>query len=236
MNHRGVSICILTYNVLFYNRLALDKIRELTRVANYEIFIYDNGSNDGSAEFLEKQPDVTLFKGKGNGLSHGQALDFLVQRANFPITCTLCSDAFPVSCEWLTPAFYLNEVTFLAGVHRFKKGRLGEYVCPSYLFGWTEWLKRKTFKDNYPKWDTGELLGKNIRDEGLNMKTWHASPVEFPGLPNCKPKKCDYNGWVWHTAWTGRRDTSPWVIGKEVEADYHAHVKNVLRKRFNLEY
>lgn len=232
--NRGVSICILTHNVFFYNRLALSKIRELTRVANYEILVYDNASTDGSTEWLAAQPDVRLFKGKNNSMRHGQALNFLVRRAQYPICCTLCSDAFPVSCEWLTPAMYLDENVFLAGIFRSGgKKRLANYVCPSYLFGWTEWLKRHDFRDNWPKWDTGEKLGKDCADEGLSMKTWKASSIHVDGF---RDKRCDYNNWVWHTWWSGRAQTVPGIAGRECEKAYHSHMKEMLRERFQLNY
>ena len=190
---KGVSICVLTYNVFFYNRLAIEQIRKMTRVADYEILVYDNESTDGSAEWLDAQPDVTLFRGKSNSMRHGEALDFLTRRANFPICAALCSDAFPVSPEWLTPAFYLDEQVYLSGIWR--GGRICDYVCPSYMFGWTEWLKRHSFTDNWPNWDTGEKLVKDCQDQGHQVKTWHASKADFQGRFR-DDKLCDYNGWV----------------------------------------
>lgn len=231
---RGVSICILTYNVFFYNRLAVSKIRELTRVVDYEILVYDNASTDGSAEWLAAQPDVRLFRGEGNTMRHGEALNFLVRRARYPICCTLCSDAFPVSPEWLVPAMYLDDSVYLSGIFRSGgKKRLADYVCPSYLFGWTEWLKRHNFRDNWPKWDTGEKMGKDCIDEGHAMQTWKASSIHLDGF---KPKRCDYNGWVWHTWWSGRAQTVPGIAGRECEKDYHDRMQNLLRERFQLDY
>jgi len=232
---RGVSICIVTYNTFFYNRLSIEMIWKMTRVIDYEVLIYDNGSTDGSKEWLEEQPNVTLFRGSSNSLKHGEALDLLTRRAKYPICCCLCSDAFPVGPEWLTPAMYLDEEVYLSGM--FKEGekhRLTDYVCPSYLFGWTEWLKRHSFKDNWPNWDTGEKLGDDCFREGHNMKTWRASIVEFQG--KFRGKSCDYNGWVWHTWWSVRKQVVEGLSGKEFEDGYHEHVKNLLRERFKLDY
>jgi glycosyltransferase involved in cell wall biosynthesis len=230
--NRGISICILTHNVFFYNRLAIDQIRKLTRVAEYEILVYDNASTDGSREWLEAQPDVILFKGPKNEMRHGPALDFLVRRAKYPICCCLCSDAFPVSPEWLTPAMYLDDKVYLSGIGRNQRGVT--YVCPSYLFGWTQFLSRHTFVDNWPKWDTGEKLTIDCVQKGHTIKTWEKRSVEVGG--GFKPAGCDYNGWVWHTWWGGRHQTVPNVIGMECQKGYHEHVENMLRKRFNLEY
>jgi len=229
----GVSICILTYNVFFYNRLAIDQIRKNTRVVDYEILVYDNGSTDGSREWLEAQPDVTVFRGEGNGARHGMALDFLTRRAKYPICCTLCSDAFPTSPEWLTPAMYLDDKVFLTGT--FRGGRICDYICPSYLFGWTEYLKRRTFVDQWPQWDTGELLAKQCQDAGLAVKSWMPQKADFQGRFR-DDKMCDYNGWVWHTWWSGRKQTIPSLTDVEFESEYHDYVKDMLRKRYSLDY
>ena len=228
----GISICIVTYNSLFYNRLAVEKIREFTRVVDYEILFYDNGSTDGSVEWLGEQDDVTLFRGKNNDLKHGKALDFLVRRARFPITCTLCSDAFPVSPEWLTPAMYLDEKIGLAGIRK-PSNRLTNYVCPSYLFGWTEWIKRYSFIDNWPKWDTGEKLAKDLLDKGLEVKTWNSTMVDI--VDQIRSKKCDYNGWVWHSWFSTRQKVVP-NSQLECELGYDEIMKNILRERYNLDY
>jgi len=230
---KGVSICVLTYNVFFYNRLALQKIREMTRLVDYEVLVYDNASTDGSADWLDAQPEVTLYRGESNSMRHGEALDFLTRRANYPVCCCLCSDAFPVSPEWLTPAMYLDDEVYLSGALR-DGSRISSYVCPSYLFGWTEWLRRRTFVDNWPHWDTGERLGRACQDEGHEMRTWKQNYVGVG--EGFKRKPCDYNGWVWHTWWSGRKQAVPGLAGVEFEENYHEHSKKMLRERFELEY
>jgi glycosyltransferase involved in cell wall biosynthesis len=231
--NNGISICILTHNVFFYNRLALEQIRKLTKTVNYEILIYDNASTDGSREWLESQPDVTVFRGNNNHMRHGQALDYLVKKAKYPICCALCSDAFPISIEWLTPSLYLDDKVYLSGVHRGSNRLCKEYVCPSYLFGWTDWLKTHTFVDNWPKWDTGEKLADDCIKEGFEIKTWKGIDVKFEGF---KPKRCDYNGWVWHTWFSGRKQTVPYVVPVECEPTFHDFVQNYLREKFQLNY
>jgi hypothetical protein len=201
---------------------------------DYEVLVYDNASTDGSTEWLEAQPDVTLYRGERNEMSHGSALDFLTRRANFPICACLCSDAFPVSPEWTVPALYLDEKIFLTGIKRpGMRKKMCNYPCPSYMFGWTEWLKRHSFKDNWPFWDTGEKLAQECLDEGFEIKTWKSDVVELDGF---KPKQCDYNGWVWHTWWSGRRQTVKKIEGVEFEKGYHEYSVNMLRERFNLDY
>jgi len=232
---KGISICILTYNVKFYNRLAVEQIRKLTNLVDYEILVYDNGSTDGSVEWLEAQPDVTLFKGQGNEFRHGHALDFLVRRASYPICCCLCSDAFPVSPEWLTPAMYLSDEVYLAGTHRYNAANdLREYVCPSYLFGWTDWLKNHSFLDSWPNSDTGENMAQACFAQGHTIKTWPARMVDFDG--KFEKRLCDYNGWAWHTWLTGRAVNVPKVIPLECQPGYHEYVIEMLREKYKLDY
>jgi len=155
MNLRnGISICMVTYNTFEMTRIVISQIRMLTRLVNYEIMVYDNGSTDGTVEWLNLCDDVYLVRGKNNSKRHGEALDCLVQTADMSITCTLCSDAVPVSPEWMTPAFHINDVTVMAGIQRQTSRKVKECVCPSYLFGRTDWLRNHTFADAWPEYDT----------------------------------------------------------------------------------
>lgn len=231
---KGISICIVTYNSLFYNKLAVEQIRKMTPLVDYDIMFYDNGSTDGSVEWLSEQPDVVLIKGSNNSMRHGAALNVLVGYAAYPVVCTLCSDAFPVSPEWIVPALHLSDKVALAGIYRGQRRMLSEYVCPSYLFGRTEWLRNHTFADNWPQWDTAQKLGYDCKQEGFQMKTW------MPELVNLgegyKEQPCDYNGWVWHTWRSTRKVVDAKGVERECEAGYHEHMKNLLRERFKLDY
>ena len=233
----GISICILTYNVPFYNKLAIQQIRKLTRCVEYEILVYDNGSPEDTKEWLKGQRDVVYHEGSGNVLRHGQALDLLAKEAKYDVMCALCSDAFPVSPEWILPALYLYGDTVISGVNRESKreGRiLGDYPCPSYFFGLTDWVRGHSFVDDWPRADTGELLGQACLDEGKQMKLWDRIMVDFDGM--FRPKPCDYAGLVWHTWWSGRTQTIPSLTGNEFETGYHEFVINMLRERFKLDF
>jgi glycosyltransferase involved in cell wall biosynthesis len=232
----GISICILTYNVFFYNRLAIRNIRAMTKLIPYEILVFDNGSDDGSTEWLAAQPDVNLVRRTGEyQLRHGGALDYMVRHlAKYPICCTLCSDAFPTSPEWIAPAFHLSDEVFLSGVERGWGRVLPNYVCPSYLFGWTDFLKNHSFLDEWPTTDTGEAMTKACFDAGKKVHYVPFKHVEFDG--KFKPKNCDYSGLVWHVWWGGRYKTSPWVLGTEVEQGYHEFMMDYLRAKYNLDF
>jgi len=67
------SIIIPVHNQLALTRLCIDSIRKHTRLGSYEIIAVDNGSTDGTAEWLERQPDVRVIR--------------LADNAGFPAAC-----------------------------------------------------------------------------------------------------------------------------------------------------
>lgn len=58
------SIIILTHNVLPMTQQCLESIRRYTD--NYELIIVDNGSTDGTVEYLQAQSDVKLIRNERN--------------------------------------------------------------------------------------------------------------------------------------------------------------------------
>lgn len=62
-----LSILILTLNSKSYLRDCLNSIREFPPATSYEIWIADNGSNDGTVEMLEAQyPEVRIIRNTSN--------------------------------------------------------------------------------------------------------------------------------------------------------------------------
>lgn len=60
------SIIILSYNALEYTQLCLESIHKNTRQGTYEIIVVDNGSTDGSAEWLQSQKYIRCILNKDN--------------------------------------------------------------------------------------------------------------------------------------------------------------------------
>lgn len=54
------SIIMLTYNHLAFNKSAIESIREHTEPETYELIVVDNGSTDGTREWLQKQEGLRL--------------------------------------------------------------------------------------------------------------------------------------------------------------------------------
>jgi len=230
----GISICIVTCNTLFYNRLAVKMIREMTKSMPYEILVYDNGSQDGSVEWLSDQEDVFVLRGSGNSLVHGQGLDVLVRLANREVVCTLDSDAFPISEDWLRPVSWLSEKVAVSGLEWFLAGGGGSYIHPSYLFGRTEWLREGTFVHNWGavQYDTGHLITKMAFDHGLEIRGCKYEMYEV--LPGCI-KPCNYGGFVWHS-WYSTRVVVQNGFRDQPPKEYHSEMQKMLRAKYSLDF
>lgn len=63
---RKTSIIILSYNTLEYLKLCIYSIRKYTDGISYELIVVDNGSHDGSVDWLKKQDDIRCICNKTN--------------------------------------------------------------------------------------------------------------------------------------------------------------------------
>ena len=73
------SIVILNYNTIDYIQACVESIRAFTEEGRYEIIIVDNGSKDGSVEWLQEQDDLKCIFNKENlgfpkGCNQGMAI------------------------------------------------------------------------------------------------------------------------------------------------------------------
>ncbi len=60
------SIIIVSYNCKYLMQKNIESIRNTLNPGKYSIYVTDNGSTDGVAEWLEEQADVTLIKNSEN--------------------------------------------------------------------------------------------------------------------------------------------------------------------------
>lgn len=82
-NQKTTSIIILTYNCLEYTKKCLFSIKKYTDVP-YELIVVDNGSSDGTVEYLKQFSDINLIENKTNkGFSIGNNQGIKVAKGDY---------------------------------------------------------------------------------------------------------------------------------------------------------
>lgn len=92
------SIIVLTCNQLEYTKKCLNSVRIYTDVP-YEIIVVDNGSTDGTVDYLERQNDITLVKNDKNlGFAKGCNQGIKISKGEFIV---LLNNDTIVTKNWL---------------------------------------------------------------------------------------------------------------------------------------
>ena len=96
----GCTVVTVNWNSLAFLRLTVDAIR-VSSPADTEIIVFDNGSSDGSLEYLQSRRDVRTMHSPVN-LGHGVAVDLAVASVDTEFVIVLDVDAFPISARWMS--------------------------------------------------------------------------------------------------------------------------------------
>lgn len=174
----GVTIAIVNWNSM---DLLCDVLRAVDRFGSddgdpIEIFVIDNGSTDGSQEYLrelrhERNVRALLLP---QNIYHGPAMDlaFLLARTEFVVALDV--DAFPIDRNWISTLLAPLRDGFVVSGAEAARG----YIHPCCLAMRTEYFaaRQHTFTPHVgtwdPKrmgideWDTGESI---TRREGLEQ-------------------------------------------------------------------
>jgi glycosyltransferase involved in cell wall biosynthesis len=155
----GVTVATVNYNSLPFLRVLVGAVRRFAPEA--QILVVDNGSTDGSVEWLAAE-DVTVMRLRQN-IGHGPALDLAFFRVRTEIAIALDIDAFPISPQWLpTLLALLDDGAEVAGACQTPGathyGR--EYIHPCCLAMRTRDFVRRdqSFRARPEQWDVGEEL------------------------------------------------------------------------------
>jgi N-acetylglucosaminyl-diphospho-decaprenol L-rhamnosyltransferase len=67
---KDLSVIIITFNSLALLKQCVESVRAATPVADYEIIVVENGSGDGTADWLRTQPDIkAIFNNTNRGVA-----------------------------------------------------------------------------------------------------------------------------------------------------------------------
>lgn len=123
----GITVVTVNWNTLPFLRIFLETVKARSPVGT-RIIVVDNGSNDGSHEFLQGCADIETILLKIN-IRHGRALDLAVAQVKTETVVVLDIDAFPISDTWLVGSLEaLENGKVLSGAYFHRN-----YIHPCFL-------------------------------------------------------------------------------------------------------
>ncbi|MDP3788858.1 MAG: glycosyltransferase [Candidatus Omnitrophota bacterium] len=117
MKERGTSIVIAVCNLLGFTRLCVDYIRKNTTTP-YELVIIDNGSTDGTKEYiagLSKEIDVKYLRNDTN-LGPIIAINQGIRAAKYEYICQMHNDVVIFEHGWLDKIISIMELDPKIGI------------------------------------------------------------------------------------------------------------------------
>ncbi|ADB73183.1 glycosyltransferase family 2 protein [Geodermatophilus obscurus] len=169
----AVTVITVNWNGLPYLRVLLDVVRRRSP-DSVRIVVVDNGSTDGSRDFLRARRDVEPVLLPAN-LGHDLALDLAVLTCQTEFFITLDVDAFPLTTGWIEKLL----APLVGGTAEISGARLWRpYVHPCCLAMRTARFVRAghTFRSRYqPGTDTEPARG----DVGEEMSAREAPRLHF---------------------------------------------------------
>jgi glycosyltransferase involved in cell wall biosynthesis len=206
------SIIMVVHNALQMTRLST--LETLRRIEGQDarLVVVDNGSNDGSEQwlrFLAQRGDIDLIRNETN-VGHGPAIELARTRTRSPYIVTLDSDAFPLCSDWLSRLrATLNGKVKVAGIlhHR-------DYIHPSCLMIARETLDELKLsflneKDQPSQFDVAERISHDLKRRGFRIAGLDRTAAQRRGSVS-EPVYLgsEYEGIVYHQWYTTRAATA----------------------------
>lgn len=169
----GATVVVVSWNTCEVLKSVLAAVREHSP-SNTQIIVIDNGSSDGTQDWLRTQDLTDRCVLLPFNIGHGRGLDIGFALAKTDVVVTLDSDAFPFTNTWLeTLTEPLDNTTVQAAGMWGKRDRLHP-ACAAFrrtafydarmsFTNYTPWMDRgeaPVFGEN--SWDTAELLFERI--------------------------------------------------------------------------
>lgn len=98
-----VAVYTLTRNRLEYTKKMYESMKE-TAGREFDWFVVDQGSDDGTVEYISPLAKAKLLNGKNEGLAKGwnQAIDFIKTQGQYDVLIKIDNDAQMLTDGWLT--------------------------------------------------------------------------------------------------------------------------------------
>ena len=100
-NHPGVAIIILNYNGLRWLQACLSSVLK-TDYPNYETVLIDNGSSDGSIEYVRREYGSVRIVSNSTNLGFAEAYNRVVDQVDAEYILLLNNDTEVLNPSWLT--------------------------------------------------------------------------------------------------------------------------------------
>jgi hypothetical protein len=188
---RGETIIIVNWNTLPVLKDTLHAVRSLTS-PDVKLMVVDNGSTDGSQDWLRTRDDIRLVALPENA-GHAVALDIGVLLCRTETAITLDSDAVPLRADWLEQVLdpLRQEGVVLAGLRSSR-----DFVHPVFsALSVKEFVRRKLSFQVWQLpgiaqderiwgencWDTAELMTARLDEHEVVFVDRTPNPVS--GLP-----------------------------------------------------
>lgn len=221
-----VSILIVNWNT---RELIEDTVNRVCRhtSGDYELLVVDNGSTDGSAEYLRSEPRVRAVTLSRN-IGHGKALDFAALIAHGDILIALDSDAHPVADTWVPTLTEMLREHACAGVHHHR-----DYVHPCCLAirATTFHRHRLSFQSRWSRdftqlgktaWDVGEGISMRLLELGEKLGYVPLDPgtaeVHQRNELGTVTRGGIYGGIVYHAWYGSRLKSDPTAVERDLQA------------------
>jgi glycosyltransferase involved in cell wall biosynthesis len=204
-----ISVVIVNWNTLAYLRETLEALERFSH-RDLEVIVVDNGSTDGSVEFLRANRSIrTILFSRNIGHAKAADLGFLV--AGSAVIVSLDVDAFPTNDSWMRVM-----VDPLAAGNSVSGARLWRpfvHPCCLAMRKSSFVLHRHTFRSNYSTnreelghtaWDVGESISMREIRRGRTIHLVDKTSQRGPGDVGTVFGDC-----VYHNFYSARHQESP---------------------------
>lgn len=141
MINRKVSIIILTWNGLEYTKMCLDSLKDTVADENICVYVVDNGSTDGTIDYLEEIKWIHLIRNKEN-LGFVRGNNVAIEQIKDGDIILLNNDIIIEQKDWiekLQETAYEKETTGIVGCRLVNEKKeflhAGTFICPETYWG-----------------------------------------------------------------------------------------------------